>query len=92
MNWLFGVGVASQSPASLHSKPRAMNHIPRKVLFTVIKAIEYAMRPFGLDVFTVLDDSGQGPFTFDRADHGNGDREYWGLGLHVTVSPLRMRP
>lgn len=31
-----------------------------------------------------------GPPTFSKADHGNGDREYWGLGLHLVVSDLRV--
>jgi hypothetical protein len=37
-------------------------------------------------------DQEAGPFSFSHIDHGNGDREAWGLGLHVVVSRLRVRP
>lgn len=27
---------------------------------------------------------------FDHVNHGEGEREVWGLGLHLVVSPLRV--
>lgn len=59
------------------------------IFFTIVGAIERVIRLFGVDVFTQLDTSGQGLFSFERRDHGKGDREYFGLGLHIVVSPLR---
>ena len=60
-----------------------------RVLFIIIAIIEWALRRVGLDAHTQLDDSGLGPFAFERVDHGRAGREYWGLGLHVIVSDLK---
>lgn len=61
----------------------------QSTLFALVSVAERLLRIVGLDVFTTLDDSGAGPFAFETRDHGAAGREYWGLGLHVTVSPMR---
>ena len=33
-----------------------------------------------------------GPLRFFSEKSPAGDRQYWGLGLHVIVSPLRVHP
>lgn len=59
-----------------------------RTFFAFAATIERALRLFGLDVHVQLDDSRQGPFAFERRVHGL-DREYWGLGLHIVIGPLR---
>ena len=34
----------------------------------------------------------RGPFRFSREVHTGSDWEFWGLGLYVAVSRLRMSP
>ena len=50
---------------------------------TFIRTIERAFRPFGLDVFIERDGTHQGFFAFEHRGE-----EWWGLGLHIIVSPL----
>lgn len=65
----------------------------RKMFFTPVAIIERIVRLFGrVDLFTNLDDSGLGFFAFERVIHPGGDREYWGLGLHIIATPIRVRP
>lgn len=65
----------------------------QSVFFHFVSLIERALRLIGLDVYTDLDDSGLGFLAFERRDHGAAlGIEYWGLGLHVIVSPLRVCP
>ena len=59
-----------------------------RIFFSFAAIIERALRLLGLDVHIQRDDSGQGPFAFERRDHGL-DREYWGLGIHISIGPLR---
>lgn len=61
-----------------------------RILFASIATLEAAARPFGFDVYTQRDTSGMGLLSFAHTDHGNGNREWWGLGLHVVVSRLRV--
>lgn len=46
---------------------------------------------FNLDIFIERMPLSRGLFTFSREIHST-DQEFWGLGLHVVVSPLRMSP
>ena len=48
-------------------------------------------RVHGMDVFVEADDEPSGLFSFSFKKSGV-DREWWGLGLHVVASPLRMSP
>ena len=64
--------------ASLTGKPLTMNRI---------------LHAFGIDLFIESMPLSGGPFSFSRETHPaacgvGGDREYWGLGLHIVVSPL----
>ena len=59
-----------------------------RIFFAFVAIIEQALRLFGRDVHVQLDGSGQGPLAFERRDHGL-DREYWGLGIHIIIGPLR---
>ena len=45
-----------------------------------------------VDVFIERMSLSSGPFRFSSETHPKGDREYWGFGLHVVVSPLRVSP
>ncbi len=60
----------------------------QRTLFAIIATLERGLRLFGLDVYTVPDDSGLGFLSFERKDHGTAGREYWGAGLHCTVARL----
>lgn len=46
----------------------------------------------GYDVFIERDGPSCGLLDFQREDHGEAGSMYWGLGLHVVVSHLRVRP
>jgi hypothetical protein len=73
--------------AFTHRKP-----VMHRTFFSLVALIERSLRLLGLDVYTLPDDSGRGFLEFDcTAPHPYG-REYWGLGLHITVSPLRVHP
>ena len=48
-------------------------------------------RALGTDVFVGLNDEASSLFSFTFKRSGV-DREWWGLGLHVVVSPLQMPP
>ena len=48
-------------------------------------------RPRGTDVFVGLNDEPDSLFSFTYKKTG-AEREWWGLGLHVVASPLRMSP
>ena len=43
---------------------------------------------FGFDAYVERMSLVSGPFRFSREIHRTGDREYWGLGLHLVISPL----
>ncbi|MBA4178780.1 MAG: hypothetical protein C0505_19830 [Leptothrix sp. (in: Bacteria)] len=45
-------------------------------------------RLFGLDVFIEPAGPAWAFLDFDRVNHGEGEHEAWGLGLHIVVSPL----
>jgi len=61
-----------------------------KATFVLISRVEMALRLFGLDVCVAQDDPRCSLFDFERSDrYPDGSREYWGLGFHVVVSPLR---
>ena len=49
------------------------------------------LHAFGIDLFIESMPLSGGPFSFSRETHPKGDREYWGLGLHIVVSPLPRR-
>ena len=47
----------------------------------------------GVDIFIEWDADGRSPLAFARVTgHTCGSTEYWGFGLHVVVSPLRVSP
>jgi hypothetical protein len=46
----------------------------------------------GWDLVILPDEPGKSFFDFKRWPHGRQGCEYFGLGLHVIVSPLRMPP
>ncbi len=56
---------------------------------TIIKVFAYLV---GRDVLVMTDAPGKSLFDFKRWPHGRQGCEYFGLGLHVVVSRLRMPP
>ncbi len=46
---------------------------------------------FNLDVFIEPESFSRGPFSISYEKTGV-DREWWCLGLHIVVSPLRVPP
>ena len=48
-------------------------------------------RVHGMDIFIEPMSLSRGPLSFSYEKTG-ADREWWGLGLHVVASPLRMSP
>ncbi len=67
-----------------------MNRIPQRILFATIATLEAATRAtLGLDIHTQRDTSGMGWLAFAHTEHGAGNHEVWGLGLHVVVSRIR---
>ena len=57
--------------------------------YAALTIIEQALRLIGLDAHIQRDDPRCGFFDFSRVNHGGGNRELFGCGLHVVVSPLR---
>jgi len=45
-----------------------------------------------LDIFMELDAPNRSLLDFERWSHGRQGSEYFGLGLHVVASPLRISP
>ena len=61
-----------------------------RILFATIATLEAAARAtLGLDIHTQRTGPEWAFFDFDHVDHGNGNREVWGLGLHLLVSRIR---
>ncbi len=54
--------------------------------------INLILAPLGYGLFIEVMSLKVGPFSFSYVDTGTGDREAWGLGLHVVVSRLRVHP
>jgi len=46
----------------------------------------------GLDLFIETMSLDGGPFSLSSTVHSGGDREWWGLGLHIVASPLQVSP
>lgn len=46
----------------------------------------------GRDILILADAPDKSVFDFARLQHGRQGCEYFGLGLHLIVSPLEMRP
>jgi hypothetical protein len=46
----------------------------------------------GLDLFIEQDAPSKGLLDFATETHSDGSREWWGLGLHIVVSPLQVSP
>ena len=58
-------------------------------LFTSASALLHASLDFlGLDAFIERTGPEWAFLGFDHVNHGEGQHEAWGLGLHVVVSPL----
>ncbi len=45
-----------------------------------------------LDIFMELDAPNRSFWDFERWSHGRQGNDYFGFGLHVVASPLRMTP
>jgi hypothetical protein len=57
----------------------------------LISVAEAFARLFGFDLFIEADDPRLGLFDFAHQAHASGDRELWGLGLHIVAGPIRHR-
>jgi hypothetical protein len=56
---------------------------------TVFSAAAAALfRCAGRDLFIERAGPAWAFLDFDRVNHGEGEHEAWGLGLHIVVSPL----
>jgi hypothetical protein len=59
------------------------------VLTLFLKLFAYLL---GRDILIQADAPDKSVFDFKRWSHGRQGSEYFGLGLHLIVSPLRMLP
>lgn len=53
------------------------------------RTLAAALRLCGLDVHIEPAGPAWAFLDIDHVNHGGGEREVWGLGLHLVVSPLR---